>query len=113
LSGSLLVSENSEKPSPVEDELVRNLDVDEDASADSLDQVSSPVDLNSSDPSAGDAPSEVSTDSHEGLFIPDLSLVSDVDQSYEQSKDEVKPSDSPDAADGLQDLGELRFAGED
>ena len=113
LSGSFLVAENSEKPSPVEDELVQNLDVDEDASADSLDQVSSPVELNSSDPSAGDAPSEVSADSHEGLFISDLSLASDVDQSYEQSKDEVKPSEKPVADDGLQDLGELRFADDD
>ena len=72
------------------------------------------MELNSSDPSAGDAPSEVSADHHEGLFIPDLSLASDVDQSYEQSKDEVKQSDSPAADDDdLRDLGELRFAGED
>ena len=95
------------------DDSVQILDDNEDVSADPLDQVSSPVELNSFDPSAGDAPSEVSADSHEGFFISDLSLASDVDQSYEQSKDEVKPSDSPDADDGLQDLGELRFAGED
>ena len=57
LSDSFLVSENSENPLPVEDESVQILDADEDVSADSLDQVSSPVELNSSDPSTADAPS--------------------------------------------------------
>ena len=75
--------------------------------------MSSPVELNCSDSSTGDAPSGVSADHHEELFIPDLNLSSDVDQSHVQLKDAVKPSDKPVADDGLQDLGELRFAGED
>ena len=75
--------------------------------------MSSPLELNCSDSSTGDAPSEVSADHHEELFIPDLSLSSDIDESHEQLKDAVKPSDKPVVDDGLQDFGELRFAGED